>query len=187
MIIRHDIEPWERLPGESSTKYEAFIVYRDMGHEPEGEPKQKRTTARTAEILGKNVRMIRQWAHDFNWQERAAEYDNELQRTKLAAKKEEILKMQHLHAQYGLALQRKALQALAELPINDMTPKNILDFLVQGIDIEKKTRAENIGLEGGVTTTGSGAVVSVADAEENSSGMMQLVRSLREARKERDE
>jgi hypothetical protein len=57
--------------------------------------------------------------------------------------------------------------------------------LVQGIDIEKKTRAENIGLEGGVATTSSGGVLSMQ--EEESSGMMQLVHSLRDARKERDE
>jgi hypothetical protein len=186
MIIRHDIEPWERLPGESPTKYEAFIVYRDLGHEPEGEPKQKRTLINTAKAVGKSIGLIRKWAREFSWHERSAEYDNELQRTKLAVKKEEIIRMQKLHAQYGLALQKKALQALSELPIEEMSPRNILDFLVQGIDIEKKTRAENIGLEGGVATTSSGGVLSMQE-EEESSGMMQLVHSLRDARKERDE
>ena len=180
-----ECELWERQKKESTVKYEAFVVYRDLGHEPEGTPKQKRTYTNTAKILGKNIRLIQRWAQEGNWKERAREYDNALQKISLQAKRDEIKKMQKLHMQYGMALIKKALQALGQMPEEDLSPRNVLDYIVQGIQIEKAARAENIAIEGGGTaTTGSNGVVSIAP-EEEASGMMQLVKSLQAAKRER--
>lgn len=176
-------EPWERQEGESTVAYQAFLVYRDLSHEPEGLPKEKRTLINVAQKLKKTVQIVGRWSKQWDWKDRAMEYDNELQRIELKARKDEIKKMQKMHIQYGLALQNKALQALSRLAEEDMSARNVLDYLTQGIEIEKKARTEGIELE---APGSKGGTLAILD-DEPQSGMLQLVNSLRDARKGRDE
>jgi hypothetical protein len=67
-------ESWEQLPGESGRAYVAFRAYRDAGFE--------RTIRGAVEvhekdrgIWDKRYRMYRNWAGQFRWRERAADYD----------------------------------------------------------------------------------------------------------------
>lgn len=183
MSSNEEREPWERQEGESTLAYQAFIAYRELSHEPEGLPKAKRTFSNVAQKLKKSVQLVARWARQWDWKHRAMEYDNELQRIELKARKDEIKKMQKMHIQYGLALQKKALQALSRLAEEDMSARNVLDYLTQGIEIEKKARTEGIELE---APGSKGGTLSILD-DEPQSGMMQLVNSLKEARKGRDE
>lgn len=182
MSSKIDVEPWERKDGESTLAYEAFVIYRELSHEPEGTPKIKRTLSNVARKLGKSQQNVGRWANKWDWQHRAREYDNELQRIELKARKDEIKKMQKMHVQYGLALQKKALQALSRLAEEDMSAKNVLDYLIQGIDIEKKARTEGMGIDAPGSKVGT---IPLLD-DEPESGMMQLVNSLKEARKGQD-
>ncbi len=176
-------EPWERQEGESTTAYQAFLAYRELSHEPEGTPKAKRTYKNVAEKLKKSIPIVSRWAKQWDWQHRATEYDNELQKIELRARKDEIKKMRKMHVQYGLALQKKALQALSRMAEEDMSARNVLDYLTQGIEIEKKARTEGVEVE---TFGGKSSAITLLD-DEPQSGMMQLVNSLRDARKGRDE
>ena len=184
MSLKQDREPWERQEDESQVAFEAFCVYRDLGHEPEGQPKVKRTYANVARKLGKSQQIVARWGLRWDWDHRSREYDNELQRMELKARKDEIKKMQKMHVQYGLALQKKALQALSRLAEEDMSTRNVLDYLIQGIEIEKRARTEGV-VDSMQQGSKGGGTLNLLD-DEPPSGMMQLVNSLREAKKGND-
>ena len=138
-------ELWERLAGESSVAYEAFLLYRNMNHEP-GD-KKKRRLASVAEKLGKSLKLIERWSRTWNWVERARAYDNELQRISLEETRAAIRKMLKDHMTMAQALQKKAMTALLRLDDQSLTARNILDYLAQGIEIERQARLQAAGDE----------------------------------------
>lgn len=177
------VEPWERQPGESQKAWEAFLVYRNMPHKEE--TKGQRSVRKVAEKLVKSSTLISRWCTMWDWVNRAAEYDNELQRMDLREKKDSIRKMNQQQVQIGLSLQKKAIKALAALAIEDMSARNILDYLTQGIEIERRSRMDGIEVEATGTKGAKGRMHLMEDEE--ASGMVQLVRSLSEARRKRGE
>lgn len=165
-------ELWERQPGESSVAYEAFLLYRNMGHETEGE-KKKRRLASVAEKLGKSLKLIERWSRTWDWVERARAYDNELQRISMEETREAVRKMLKDHMTMAQALQKKAMTALLRLDDESLSTKNILDYLVQGIELERQARLEaaDVGRPG--ATKGS----PVAELEEKSFDKDQMERT----------
>jgi hypothetical protein len=82
-------ESWERLTGESGLAYAAFCVYRDYG--PDRNIRKAVETALAGDggeagteknNVKKRYRMWRAWATQFRWRERAADYDQYLERLK---------------------------------------------------------------------------------------------------------
>ena len=138
-------ELWERLAGESSVAYEAFLLYRNMSHEPGN--KKKRRLASVAEKLGKSLKLIERWSRMWGWVERARAYDNELQRISMEETRAAIRKMLKDHMTMAQALQKKAMTALLRLDDQSLTARNILDYLVQGIEIERQARLQAAGDE----------------------------------------
>jgi hypothetical protein len=90
------LESWERLPGETGPAYAAFCAYRDLG------PGQNiRKAVETAEPdtgrREKRYRVWRNWAAQFRWRERAAEYDRYTEKLKQAEKRKTIEAQGELH------------------------------------------------------------------------------------------
>jgi hypothetical protein len=74
-------ESWERLAGEKSPAFAAFCAFRDCGPE--------RTIHKAVEgaekdeaVREKRYRVWRNWCSKFKWWERAADYDNYLEKLK---------------------------------------------------------------------------------------------------------
>jgi hypothetical protein len=82
-------ESWERLPGESGLAYAAFCAFRDYG--PERNIRKAVDSAEQDEgRRGKRYRTWRNWAAQYRWGERAADYDRYLERLKQAEKRKTI-------------------------------------------------------------------------------------------------
>ena len=126
------VEPWERQPKESIQAYEAFKIYCGLG--------EKRSLRKVANELSKSETLIKRWNKNWNWQERCLEYDNELIRKELKEKKKAIENMRKRHIQTAVSLQMKALERLKNLDIEDLNPRDILNFISEGIDLEIKSR-----------------------------------------------
>lgn len=174
-------ELWERQPGESSVAYEAFLLYRNMGHEAEGE-KKKRRLASVAKKLGKSLKLMERWSFTWDWVERARAYDNELQRIGMEETRAAIKKMLKDHMTMAQALQKKAMNALLRLDDENLTARNILDYLAQGIELERQARLESA--EVGRPASSKGSPCIALDEPEQST-MVQLVQSLQKARERR--
>jgi len=76
-------ECWEKLADESSLAYAAFCAFRDLGAE-----RNIRRAVEAAETdeskRDKKYKVWRNWAAQFRWKERAADYDRYLEKLKQA-------------------------------------------------------------------------------------------------------
>lgn len=125
-------KPWERQKGESAQAFEAFSTYLGMGAE--------RSTRAVARQCGKSVSLIQRWSREKEWQERVRAYDNELERQvrkKAVAKRKDMVDR---HIGIAMQLQKKALQALEKLPVEDMSPKDIKEYIKMATDLERLNR-----------------------------------------------
>jgi hypothetical protein len=177
---------WERQPGEGTPAYQAFCLYRDLPHR---NPPEKRCIRAVCEILHKSRITLGDWSVKWNWVERCRDYDNELQKEELEVRKAAIREMQDAHISVAKALQKKALKALAELPQETMTARNILDYLIQGIELERRAKIEQAEAVSPATAFSKGSKTGfLAEMDEpEESTMMQLVKSLETARKEKEQ
>ena len=125
-------KPWERQKGESEKAYEAFCAYRDMG--------EKRTIVAVAESLHKSGSLLRRWKDRWDWKERVRAYDNDLEKEARAKAVKERKDMTDRHIQIAMNLQKKALAALNELPVEEMTPKDIREYIKLATDLERLNR-----------------------------------------------
>ncbi len=130
---------WERKKGESSEAYTAFKLYYQMG--------AKRSCSKVAQSLLKSRVLITGWCGKWNWVERARAYDNELARQEFAEACNAVKKMNEQQAQIGLLIQKKALEALKEMKSKELYPKLLLQYLVQGAGLERKSRESDIDMK----------------------------------------
>lgn len=125
-------KPWERQKGESEKAYEAFAAYRDMG--------EKRTLTAVAEKLQKSGSLIRRWKDRWDWAERVRAYDNGLEKEARAKVIKDRKDMTDRHIKIAMQLQKKALEALGNLSVEDMSPKDIKEYIKMATDLERLNR-----------------------------------------------
>jgi len=123
-------KPWERQPNESQKAYEALYLYLQMG--------ENRSLHKVEAELHKSHTLIARWSSRWSWVQRAREYDEELRRQELSAKKAEIKKMQTRQMQTALLLQKKAVEALNKIELDSIFAKDIVKFIEVGAKIERE-------------------------------------------------
>lgn len=129
----NDNKPWERQQGESEVAFEAFSLYRDKGAE--------RTLTAVADELQKSYTLIRRWAKRWEWSDRVREYDNDKERQ---AKKEAEKGLRDMYARQtkiAMSVQTKALQALEKLDPDNMSAKDIKEYIKMATDLERLNRS----------------------------------------------
>ena len=107
----------------------------------------KRSCTRVVQKLNKSRALITGWCGKWNWVERARAYDNELARQEFAEACNAVKKMNEQQAQIGLLIQKKALEALKEMKSKELYPKLLLQYLVQGAGLERKSRESDIDMK----------------------------------------
>ena len=125
-------KPWERQPGESVQAYEAFTIYRDLG--------LKRSNHEVCERLSKSRQLISRWKANYDWDERARAWDNELQKEAHREAVKDLKDMTSRHVKISMQLQNKALEALSNLKPEEMSPKDIKEFIKMATDLERLNR-----------------------------------------------
>jgi hypothetical protein len=107
-------ESWERLPGESGAAYAAFCVYRDFGSErnirkaAEGQVRKGDVSAELPAgakgprsgleaLAARKYRAWRNWAAQYRWRERAAEYDRYTEKLRQAELRKTIEAQGEMH------------------------------------------------------------------------------------------
>lgn len=125
-------KPWERQKGESEKAYEAFSIYRDMG--------EKRTIVAVVKRLEKSRSLIDRWKDRWEWTERVRAYDNDLEKEARAKAIKDRKDMTERHIGIAMQFQKKALEALKSLPVEDMSAKDIKEFIKMATDLERLNR-----------------------------------------------
>jgi len=129
-------EIWERLPNESSKAYQAFCEYRDMGAD--------RSIRKLAQARGKptSTKWLCHWSAKHNWVERARAYDDYLEQEKRKEQEKAILEMVERHTKEAMALQQKALERLKTLNPDELTTRDVLNYLLEAMKVERLCRGE---------------------------------------------
>ena len=129
MPKRSDTKPWERQEGESVKAYEAFQCYLNLG--------ETRSQRLVSEQLSKSRQLISRWSANYQWVERVAAYENDLQRQAHAEAVKKARQMADRHISIAMKMQQKALQAL-----KDIDPKNLVAFIREATKLERENRTE---------------------------------------------
>ena len=137
---RKDLLPfnsWERLPKESSAAFAGFCVYRDFGFE--------RNIKKAVESVEKDGRgrlrkygTWRNWAVEYRWNERAADYDRYIEKLK----QEELRKTIEAQGEKHRAVTGKML-GLVEKKLDTMNPAeltqgNVTEWVQTAIKAERE-------------------------------------------------
>ena len=132
MPKRNDTKPWERQEGESIKAFEAFTVYLEMGDE--------RSLRAVGQRLGKSRALMERWSRTYQWVERVASYDADVQRKAHAKAVDKRRKMVDRHISIALKMQEKALKALEQMDPADIDPKNLIAMLREATKLEQEMR-----------------------------------------------
>lgn len=134
MPKRSDTKPWERQEGESVKAYKAFQCYLNLG--------ETRSQRLVSEQLSKSRQLISRWSANYQWVERVAAYENDLQRQAHAEAVKKARQMADRHISIAMKMQQKALQALKEMDPRDIDPKNLVAFIREATKLERENRTE---------------------------------------------
>ena len=148
MPKRNDTKPWERQEGESVKAFEAFTVYLEMGDE--------RSIREVAQRLAKSRTLIGRWSVTYQWVERVAAFDADVQRKAHAKAVKKRRNMVDRHISIALKMQEKALMALEQMDPADIDPKNLIAMLREATKLEQEMR----------TAAVDGRRAAIADVED---------------------
>jgi hypothetical protein len=126
--------------------FAAFCCYRDLSP-------RERSLRRVADLLygdrgatkGRRKSVpgaIQRWASRFAWLERAAAWDEERERLAREAEVEAIKAMRERHAKEAVALQERALARLRALDPAELSPRDVLAFIVEATKLERISRGQ---------------------------------------------
>lgn len=120
---------WDRQKGETVQAFEAFDLYCQLGDE--------RSLAKVGQKLGKSTTLMERWSSQWNWVNRSRDYDNEKKRQELQAEKKAYRAMRDRQLGIAVQFQKKAFEALKKLKIEEMSPRDIKEFMKLGAEIER--------------------------------------------------
>lgn len=125
-------KPWERQKGESEKAYEAFSIYRDMGAE--------RTITAVVKRLEKSRNLIDRWKDRWEWKERVRLFDNDLEKKARDKAIKDRKAMVDRQIKIAMQVQKKALEALENLSVEEMSAKDIKEYIKMATDLERLNR-----------------------------------------------
>ena len=125
-------ESWERLQGESSGAFAAFCVYRDMGFE-----RNIRKAAESTKLDGK-YSVWRNWAAQYRWQERAADFDRNNERLKQEELRKTIEAQGEMHRQVTGKMLEVVSKKLDMMDPAELTQGNVAEWAQAAIKADRE-------------------------------------------------
>jgi hypothetical protein len=134
-------ESWERLAGESGMAHAAFCAYRDYGPErnihraAEGSLSAEGMDSRKLE---KRYRMWRGWASRFRWRERAAEYDQYLDRLKQTEKRKTLEEQEAVYRETTKKMLQMVNKKLDLMKPGELTPGAVKEWVEAAVRTDRE-------------------------------------------------
>jgi len=128
-------QPWERQPAEGNKAFQAFELYRSMGHE--------RSLSKVGRELGKSTQLLSRWSSRHEWQKRVAAWDAHEAQTINAEVLAGTAEMRRRQCQQALALQTRAqerVQNMSKEEIAALSPYELCLLMKTGAEMEKGAR-----------------------------------------------
>lgn len=131
----NESKPWERQECDTKKSFEAFCIYRDMGEE--------RSLRKVAEQLQKSEGLINRWSRTFNWVDRCAAWDAEVDRLASIENLRNIRKMRKRHAEIAVDALEKVSEALGAMDIYNVRVGDLARLLAEASKLERISRGDS--------------------------------------------
>jgi NADPH-dependent glutamate synthase beta subunit-like oxidoreductase len=130
-------ESWEKLTGESSLAFAAFCAYRDLGAE-RNVRKAVDVTEKDEGKRDKRYNVWRNWATQFKWRERAADYDRHIERLKQTELRKTIEAHGEKHRQVTGKMLDVVSKKLDTMNPDDLTQTAVTEWVQTAIKAERE-------------------------------------------------
>jgi hypothetical protein len=130
-------ERWERLPGESGAAFSAFCAFRDCGLD-RNIRKAIEASEKDEGVRAKRYRVWRNWAAQYRWQERAAEYDRYTERLKQTELRKTIEAQGEMHRKVTGKMLDVVSKKLDTMNPEDLTQGNVTEWVQTAIKAERE-------------------------------------------------
>ena len=130
-------ESWVKLNGETSFAYAAFCAFRDLGAE-RSIRKAVETTEADKTKWDKRYNVWRNWATQYRWRERAADYDRYLERLKQEELRKTIEAQGEMHRQVTGKMLEVVKKKLDTMNPEDLAQGNVTDWVQTAIRAERE-------------------------------------------------
>lgn len=127
---------WEKQNHESFPSFARFQLYRDVGS-------GRQFTLIAAEV-GVKPKAIEEMGCRWRWKERAEAWDKHLDDLRVKAIEDAASTMASRQAKLGMILQDKAIVALENIQLKDVTPRDAVALAESGVKIERLARGEKV-------------------------------------------
>lgn len=140
--------PWFCGPGESSQAFAAFTIYKDLG--------LNRSMVDAARALGHHdpemyARQLRKWSSKYSWTERTRAWDNHLAGIAQEADELAVRQMRKRHADLAMSMLTKAAAVLEKMKVEKIHPREAINMVKVGANLERISRGEATELISDVT------------------------------------
>lgn len=161
ITLRNDVNPWEQQePKESALMYSRFQIFMQL-------PPEVDRLRQTMEILNATAenkitfKQLKDYAHAFRWQSRAGAHDRYLAQADQARMIKQRRRVRDEQLSTASTLRNTALVALKQIPIEDLTPQDVVRFVDLAWRLEKSL-FEEVGLIKTDANDGKAEVLDVA-------------------------
>jgi hypothetical protein len=130
-------ESWERLPGESSAAFAAFCSFRDFGTK-RNIRKAVDSSEKDESVRAKRYRVWRNWCSQFRWRERAADYDNYMEKLKAAEVRKTIEAQGEMQRKVTGKMLDVVSRKLDTMNPEELTQGNVTEWVQTAIRAERE-------------------------------------------------
>jgi hypothetical protein len=136
-------ESWERLQGESSSAFAAFCAFRDFGLERNIRKAVESALAKAggekdSTVCAKRYRVWRNWSNQFRWRERAADFDNYMEKLKAAELRKTIEAQGEKHREVTGKMLDVVSKKLDTMKPEDLSQGTVTEWVQTAIKAERE-------------------------------------------------
>ena len=128
---------WERLTGETSAAFAAFCVFRDLGFERTIRLAVENYEKDKAKQKGK-YNVWRNWAAEYRWRERTADYDRYIENLKLGEVRKTIEAQGEMHRKVTGKILEVVSKKLDLMDPAELTQGNVTEWAGMAIKAERE-------------------------------------------------
>lgn len=148
-----DDQPWSKrkayrdeqkhqIKGESDESWQAFVLFRDMPFR--ANLPSPRSLAKVAKELSKSVQLIYRWSERWDWSNRAAAFDDYMDKEAIKENVWRLTDMRKRHGRYARIGQNRAIKAMISIPDAEITMPIAINLLKVCSDLECRSLGEPI-------------------------------------------
>jgi hypothetical protein len=130
-------ESWERLSAESAGAFAAFCVYRDFGSDRNIRKAVVQGTGGGDSRIEKRYRVWRNWAAQFRWRERAADYDQYIDGLKQTEKRKTIEAQGEAHRMITSKMLQVVNKKLDMMAPEELSQSSVTDWVDVAIKADR--------------------------------------------------